>query len=277
LRRAGGGGTMIHPTAIIHPKAQLDPTVTVGPYAVIDGEVTVGPNCVLGPHVYLTGITQIGANNQFHAGCVVGGMPQDLKYKGKPTRLRVGDFNTFREGVTVNRATEPDEDTVIGSHNLLMACCHVGHNCQIGNHVIIANGALLAGHVSVGDRAVLSGTCLLHQFTRVGTLAMMQGGSAITKDLPPYTVARGYSGICGLNIIGLRRAGMAAEERLELKKLYRVLFRSGQNISAALASARGQFSTPAAKNMIEFVASAKRGVCADRGRSGGEEEAEVEL
>ena len=145
MRRAGGGGTMIHPTAIIHPQAQLDPTVTVGPYAVIDGEVTLGPNCVVGPHVYLTGITQIGANNQFHAGSVIGGMPQDLKYKGKPTRLRVGDFNTFREGVTVNRATEPDEDTVIGSHNLLMACSTWGITARSGTTSSLRTGRCWRG------------------------------------------------------------------------------------------------------------------------------------
>jgi UDP-N-acetylglucosamine acyltransferase len=213
--RHGSATGKLHPTAIIHPKARLDPTVTVGPYAVIDGDVALGPDCVVGPHAYLTGATTAGARNRFFAGCFIGGTPQDLKYKGERTGLRIGDDNTFREAVTVNCSTTPEEDTVIGSNNLLMACCHVAHNCEIKNQVIMANGALLAGHVVVGDRAVISGTCLIHQFVRIGTLAMMRGGSAVSQDLAPYTVARGENGICGLNILGLRRAGVPPEERLE--------------------------------------------------------------
>jgi UDP-N-acetylglucosamine acyltransferase len=257
---------MIHPTAIIHPQAKLDATVQVGPYAVIDADVELGAHCVVGPHVYLTGVTKIGARNQFHAGCVIGDAPQDLKYKNEPTRVRIGDANVFREHVTVHRATKTDGETVIGSNNFLMANCHVGHNCLLGDHVIIANGALLGGHVVVQDRAFISGNCLVHQFARVGTLAIMQGGSAISKDLPPYTIARGDNGICGLNAIGLRRAGLSAEQRLELRKLYHALFRSGKTLQAAIADAQKSFHSPAAKVMLEFVAQAKRGLCTDTGR-----------
>lgn len=255
---------MIHPTAVIHPKAKLDPTVEVGPYAVIDGDVTLGPGCTVGPHAYLTGVTVAGKNNRFHAGCFIGGTPQDLKYKGERTGLRIGDNNTFREAVTVNCATTPEENTVIGSNNLLMACCHVAHNCEIKNHVILANGALLAGHVLVGDRAVISGTCLVHQFVRIGTLAMMRGGAAISQDLAPYTVARGENGICGLNILGLRRAGLAPAERLELKKVYRMLFREGRNMRAAVATARAEFRAAATQTLLEFIETSKRGVCTER-------------
>ena len=180
---------VIHPTAIIHPKAKLDSTVRVGPYAVIDEGVELGADCVVGPHVYLTGLTTIGAGNQFHAGCVIGDAPQDLKYKDEPTRLRIGDHNVFREHFTVHRSTKPDAETIIGSHNFLMANAHVAHNCVIGDHVILANGALLGGHAEVQDRAFISGNCCVHQFCRVGTLALMQGNSAISKDLPPFTVA----------------------------------------------------------------------------------------
>ena len=199
---------MIHPTAIIHPKAKLDSTVRVGPYAIIDEGVEIGPDCVIGPQVYLTGLTTIGAHNRFYAGCVIGEAPQDLKYNGEPTRLRIGDSNVFREHVTVHRSNKAAEDTVIGSHNFLMANSHVAHNCRLGDQVILANGVLLAGHVTLDDRAFISGNCVVHQFVRVGTLALMQGGSAISKDLPPYTVARGDNGICGLNTVGLRRAGL---------------------------------------------------------------------
>ena len=172
---------MIHPTAIIHPQAKLDTTVQVGPYAVIDAGMELGAHCVVGPHVYLTGETKIGSHNKFHAGCVIGDAPQDLKYKDAPTRVRIGDHNVFREGVTVHRPTKLGEDTIIGSQNFLMANSHVAHNCIIGSHVIIANGSLLAGHVEVQDRAFISGNCCVHQFCRVGTLAMMQGGARVTR------------------------------------------------------------------------------------------------
>ncbi len=258
---------MIHSTAIVHPRAKVDATASVGPYAVIDEAVELGPGCVVGPYVYLTGVTGIGARNQFHAGCVIGDAPQDLKYKGEPTRLRIGDHNVFREQVTVHRSNKLAEETVIGSHNFLMANSHVGHNCALGNHVILANGVLLGGHVTVGDRAFLSGNSLVHQFVRIGTLALMQGGAAISRDLPPYTIACGPNGICGLNIVGLRRAGLTADERLELKRVYRLLFRSGQNLRAAVAQGQNEFTGPAAKNLLDFVAAAKRGVCADVGRA----------
>ena len=265
---------MIHPTAIIHPKAKLDSTVEVEPYAVIDAGVELGADCVVGPHVYLTGETKIGSHNQFHAGCVIGDAPQDLKNRGEPTRLRIGDHNVFREHVTVHRATKADGETVISSHNFLMANCHVGHNCRLGDHVIIANGALLGGHVTVQDRAFISGNCLIHQFVRVGTLAIMQGGSAISKDLPPFTIARGDNGICGLNAVGLRRAGFTSEQRLELKKLYHALFRSGKSLRMAIAEAQKKFSSPAAKVLLDFVANAKRGLCSDTGRVNSESENE---
>ena len=199
---------MIHPTAIIHPQAKLDSTVSVGPYSVIDAQVELGAHCVVGPQVYLTGVLTAGAHNRFHAGSVIGDAPQDLKYRDEPTGLRIGEGNVFREHVTVHRSNKLAEDTIIGSHNFLMANSHVAHNCLIGDHVILANGALLAGHVSVGDKAFISGNCLVHQFGRIGTLSLMQGGAAISKDLPPFTIAREYNGICGLNVIGLRRAGL---------------------------------------------------------------------
>jgi UDP-N-acetylglucosamine acyltransferase len=256
---------MIHPTAIIHPNAKLDSTVRVGPYAVIDDGVEVGAHCVIGPHVYLTGLTKIGAHNRFHAGCVIGDAPQDLKYDGTPTRLRIGDHNVFREHFTAHRSTKTGEETIIGSHNFLMQHSHVAHNCAVGDHVILAGGALLAGHAVVQDRAFISGNCLVHQFTRVGTLAMMQGGAAISKDLPPFTVARGYNGICGLNVVGLRRAGFDAAQRLELKRLYHALFRSGANLRTTQADARGNFAGAAAQTVLDFLAGAKRGVCSDMG------------
>lgn len=254
---------MIHPTAIIHPRAELDSSVSVGPYAVVDGGVRLGAGCVVGPHVYLTGATTVGSHNHFHASCVIGDAPVDLKYAGAPTRLRIGDHNVIREHVSVNCSNCLEEDTVLGSHNLLTPQCHVGHNCVIGNHVIIGGGAMLAGHVTVEDRAFISGNCLVHQFCRIGTLAMMQGGAAISKDLPPFTVASGVNEMCGLNTVGLRRAGLTPEDRLELKRLYRTLFGRGVALPAAVAEANTRTHGASSRTMLAFLAGAKRGVVTD--------------
>jgi len=258
---------VIHPTAIIDAKADLEPTVSVGAYAIIDPGVKIGAHCFIGPHAYITGNTTIGSHNRFFAGSVIGEAPQDLRYAGAATGLRIGDHNTFREHVTVHRSNKPEEDTVIGAHNFLMSSSHVGHNCRLGNHVIMANGALLGGHVTVDDRAFLSGNCLVHQFVRVGTLALMQGGAAISKDLPPYTVARGYNHICGLNSVGLRRAGLTPSQRLELKQLYLLLFRSKEIFQTALSEARAKFLSTSAKVLLEFLTKSQRGFCADVSRS----------
>jgi UDP-N-acetylglucosamine acyltransferase len=256
---------VIHPTAIIHSKAKVDSSAEVGPYAVIDEGVELGAECIIGPHVYLTGRTTIGPRNQFFAGCVIGEAPQDLKYRNEPTGLRIGQDNVFREHVTVHRSSKIEEQTVIGSHNFLMQHSHVAHNVTLGDYVILASGALLAGYVTIHNRAFISANCLVHQFVRVGELALMQGRSGISKDLPPYTLARGINRVCGLNIVGLRRAGMPASERLELKQLYRALFREGKNLRDALPDATKRFSSEPARLMLDFIAASKRGICFDRG------------
>ena len=266
---------MIHPTAIVHSNAKLGAGVRVGPHAVIDADVELGADCVIGPNAYLTGRTVIGARNKFHAGCVIGGVPQDLKYKGDPTRLRIGDDNTFREHVTVNCSTTMEGMTVLGSHILIMAGGHVGHDCTVGDHVIMANCSALGGHVTVQERAVLSACVVVHQFLRVGSLSMTQGGSALSQDLPPYVMARhGINLMCGLNIVGLRRAGFTTEERLELKKAYHLLFRSGTNLRQAVAEAREKFTGARTKLLLDFVAATKRGVCRHVGANFGEEDGE---
>ena len=259
---------MIHPTAIIDPKAKLGANLRIGPYSIIDAGVELGDDCELEPHVHLTGNTVIGRGNQFYTGCVIGGAPQDLKYHGEPTRLTVGDRNVFRENVTVHRSAKMDGVTEIGSHNFLMAQSHVGHNVRLGNHVILANGALLAGHATVDDRVFISGNCLVHQFTRIGTLALMQGGSGVSMDVPPYTITRGDNGICGLNVIGMRRAGIPPATRLELKRLYLKLFRTDSAFRKVLAeaSADGEFNTEPARTLLAFCAVTKRGLCKDTGR-----------
>jgi UDP-N-acetylglucosamine acyltransferase len=267
---------MIHPSAIVSPGAQLDPSAEVGPFSIIDGQVSLGPGCRVGPHVYLTGRTTIGPGNVFHANCVIGGAPQDVKYKDEPTGLRIGAHNLFREGVTVHRSAKMGEDTVIGSHNFLMVNSHLGHNVRLGDRVIVANGALLGGHVEVEDGVFISGNCLVHQFVRIGTLAIMQGGAGLSQDLPPYTVARGSNSICGLNTVGLRRAGFSEADRLELKQLYQKLFLSDLNLSQALTEARKEFASVSAVRLLDFIAASKRGVCRHRGLAYGESDADVD-
>ncbi len=254
---------MIHPTAVIHPRAQLDPSVEIGPMAVIDEHVIVGPRCRVGPFVYLTGHTTFGADNVIHAGAVLGDAPQDFKYRGEPTRLRFGDRNIIREQATVHRSNNMEGETVVGSDNLLMAHCHVGHDVVVGDRVILCNGSAIAGHAVIGDRVFISANGLVHQFCRVGMLALMQGGAAISIDLPPFCVASGGNAIRGLNTVGLRRAGFTAADRLELKAVYHALFRSRAKFRQVLEDAANRFHSAAARTMIDFAASSKRGLCRD--------------
>lgn len=255
--------TQIHPTAVVDPRARIGRGCVIGPCAVIDGDVELGDECHVGPGVYITGRTQLGARNRLHAGAVLGDAPQDLKYAGAPTGLRIGTGNIFREHATIHRSNKMEEDTVIGDGNLFMAHSHAGHNSAIGNNNIIANGALIAGHVAIADKVFVSGNCVIHQFCRIGRLAMMQGGSAISKDLPPFCVARGDNGVCGLNTIGLRRAGIDSQSRLELRGLYRLLFRRSGKMSAAIQAARAKFSSLVCVEFLDFAESTRRGLCAD--------------
>jgi UDP-N-acetylglucosamine acyltransferase len=257
---------MIHPTAIIHASAQLHDSVRVGPYSIIDEYVTVGNGCELGPHVHLTGHTTVGAENRFHTGCVIGDAPQDVKYKGEPTRLIIGERNLFREHVTVHRSNTPEEDTRIGSENFFMINSHVGHNTVVGNKAVLANGALVGGHAMIGDGAFLAGNAVVHQFCRVGAFAMMQGCSGVSLDLPPFTIVRGINGMCGLNSVGLKRAGFSNEERQELKKAYHALFLSDDLLKDALEKARSEFNGVLAGQLIHFVAASQRGTCSHTGR-----------
>jgi UDP-N-acetylglucosamine acyltransferase len=255
---------MIHPTAVIHPKAQIGAGVKIGPCVVIDEHVQVGDGCELGPHVYLTGATVIGRRNRIHAGAVLGDFPQDIRFKGELTGLVIGDDNIIREQVTIHRSNNATEPTRLGDSNYLMAQCHIGHNSVVGNQVIIANGALVAGHCFIADRAFISGTCMIHQFTRVGTLCLMQGGSGVSKDLPPYTIASGVNRVCGLNVIGLRRAGFSNEERLELRRLYHAVFRSGKRFRDLLPELESEFRSEKARVFVDFLKSSKRGFVRER-------------
>lgn len=217
----------IHPTALIHPKAQLHPTVKVGPYAVIGADVRIGPGTQVGAHVVIEGPTEIGANNRFFPGAAIGLEPQDLKYRGANSRLVIGDDNQFREYVTVNRATEADEATRIGNQNLVMAYAHVAHNCVLADNIVIANSVAIAGHVHIESRVVIGGVLGIHQFVHIGQMAMLGGMSRIDRDVPPYMLVEGNPGrVRSLNLIGLKRAGFTKAELQGLKKAFRLLYRS---------------------------------------------------
>jgi UDP-N-acetylglucosamine acyltransferase len=230
---------LIHPTAAIHPGAQLHPTVQVGAYAVIGEKVKVGAGTIIGAHVVLDGKTEIGECNQIFPGAAIGLEPQDLKYDGAPTGVTIGNGNKIREYVTINRATHEGETTLIGNNNLLMAYVHIAHNCTIEDSVIITNAVSLAGHVHIETKAVIGGVLGIHQFVRVGSLAMVGGMSRIDRDVPPYMLVEGNpSRVRSLNQVGLKRAGLAEADQGQvfktLKKAFRILYRSGFTFNEAL-------------------------------------------
>lgn len=227
--------TLIHPTAVIHSNAELHPTVQVGAYAVIGDRVKIGAGNVIGAHAIVEGPTEIGEGNEIFPGAAIGLEPQDLKYDGAPSWVRIGDGNKIREYVTINRATKAGEATVIGNNNLLMAYVHVAHNCEIEDAVVIANSVSLAGHVHIESKAVIGGVLGIHQFVRIGRLAMVGGMSRIDRDVPPYMLVEGSpSRVRSLNLVGLRRAGIIDEEMAYLKKAFRLLYRSECTLKQAL-------------------------------------------
>lgn len=252
----------IHPTAMVDPRAELGPGVKVGPWAIIGPQVTIGADTWVGPHVVIEGPTEIGCRCRIHPFAVLGTPPQDLKYRGEPTWLRIGDDNVIREFVTVNRGTEHGGgQTVIGNGNLLMAYCHVAHDCRIGNGVIMANVATLGGHIEVEDHAIIGGLAAVHQFVRIGTHCLVGGASAVSQDVPPYgLVAGNRAKLYGLNVVGLRRRGFPEETIAALRQAYRLLFRSG-SLRRALAEVRQRWSDcPEVQHLVEFVERSKRGI-----------------
>lgn len=255
---------MIHPTAIVHPQAQLAADVEIGPYAIIGEHVKIGRGTKIGAHAVIDGWTEIGEENQIFHLTSVGGVPQDLKYRGETTWLRIGNRNIIREFATLQPGTVTgDGETTIGDNNLFMAYCHVAHDCHVGNRVIMANGATLAGHVVVEDFSILGGLCAVHQYTRVGESAMLAGGSMVGQDVPPYTIASGdRAELKGLNLVGLKRRGFSAENIAGIKKAYKLLVRSGLRLEEAVARIRAEIPlTPEINHFLEFVEKSKRGIC----------------
>jgi UDP-N-acetylglucosamine acyltransferase len=253
----------IHPTSVIEAGAELGKDITIGAFAYIDHDVRIGDGCVIGPHVTILRYTSLGKGCQVHAGAVLGDLPQDLAFKDQESYVRIGDNCTIREGVTIHRGTKFGTVTSVGNDCLLMAFSHLAHNVKIGNKVIIANGALLAGYVEVGDQAFISGNCLIHQFARVGRLAMMSGGSAIHKDVPPFCTTRSVSlnKVMGLNVVGMQRAGFSSEDRLTLKRAFKILYQSNLTLPQAIASLEENFTSELVLEWCHFIQSSQRGIC----------------
>jgi UDP-N-acetylglucosamine acyltransferase len=254
---------MIHPTAIIHPGAVVAADVQVGPYAIIGEHVAIGPGCWVGPHAVIEGWTEIGRDNRIFQFASVGAIPQDLKFRGEQSWLRIGDRNTIREFVTMHRGTaDGGGETVVGHDNLFMAYAHVAHDCRVGNRVILANGATLAGHVQVDDHAILGGLSAAHQFTRIGCHVMVSGGAMVAQDIPPYTIAQGdRARTIGLNLIGLQRRGFSEETIRGIKRAYKMIFRSGMRLEDALEKIAAEVeSSPELQGFTEFIRNSERGI-----------------
>ena len=252
----------IHPTAIVSPLAEIADEVLIGPYCVIEGEVCIGPGCVLGPYVHLIGSITMGPDNRVFTGAVLGEAPQHVKYLGEETRLEIGQGNIIREHVTIHRGTAFDRGvTRLGSQNFLMAGSHVAHDCIVGDRCQLANGALIGGHCILDDGCIISGNAGVHQHCRVGRLAMLGGASGTTKDVPPFMIQQGINCVTGVNVIGLRRAGVPSSSITAIKKAYHILFDESLALQTALERIEVQLGdVPEIRELVEFIRNSKKGI-----------------
>lgn len=258
----------VHPTAVVDPKAKIGEGSTIGPFCVIGPEVVIGANNRVGPHTVIDGPTTIGENNRIGNHCSLGAAPQDLGYKGEPTKLVIGNGNFLGDYVQVSRGTlkTSHQTTTIGNDNFLMAYSHIGHDCNVGNRVIASNGLQLAGHVIVEDRVVFGGLVAMHQFCRVGTMAMIAGGSVSSLDIPPYCRVGGWGcAVFGLNLIGLERSGMDKPAIKRLREAYKIMFRGHVPYEEALKTLEADFKdSPHAQHWVKFFRESERGVVRER-------------
>ena len=258
-----GGLTLIHGTAIVDPSAQLGENVEIGPYSIIGADVVIGPGNKIGPHVVIQGPTSIGADNTFYQFASIGEAPQDKKYAAEPTRLEIGDRNVIREFCTINRGTIQDAGvTRIGHDNWIMAYVHIAHDCSIGNHTVFANSATLAGHVTVEDYAILGGFTLVHQFCTVGARCFTAMNSVISKDVPPFMMVSGHMAKpYGLNTEGLKRAGFSSDDINQLRRVYKILYRSGNTLEQAITVLKDMENANVhTRQLAEFLGKSKRGI-----------------
>ncbi len=256
-------GNSIHPTAVLHPSVEVAEDVEIGPYAVLEEDVRIGRGTRIMAHAFIGKHTTLGEGNVIHPGAVLGHQPQDISCTGnEKSSLVVGNRNTFREYCTIHRGSKEGNRTVIGDDNFIMTHAHVAHDCHLGSRIILAGGALLAGHVHIEDRAFLSGNVTVHQFCRVGTLAMISGLSRANLDAPPYFMIKGDAEVHGLNKVGLIRAGFTVAEREDIRAAYKILYRRGYRLEQALAKIAETFSaSPKVMHLLEFLRGSKRGFC----------------
>ncbi len=252
----------IHPTAVVDSKAEIGDGVIVGPHSYIEAGAVIGDNNEIGSSVWIGSYSRIGNENRIFHGAAIGGPPQDLKFTGENTTLEIGDRNTIREFVTMNRGTSASGKTVVGSDNLIMSYCHIAHDCRVGSHIVLANSTNMGGHVEIHDWAILGGMVPIHQFCRIGAHAMVGTASRIVKDVPPYLlIGADPTRPVGINVIGLERRGFSGETVRNLKELYKIVYRSRLGLAAALEKVR-QVLPPIAEiaAFVEFVESTSRGI-----------------
>jgi len=254
----------IHETAIVAPGAKIGKNVEIGPYAIIGENVEIGEGTVVGPHVVIKGWTTIGKNNEIFHGASVGFEPQDLKFDGEKSYLFIGDDNTIRENVTIHRGTaDGGGETRIGNDNLIMAYCHVAHDCQLGSHIVMSNATNLAGHVVIEDHTVIAGMVGVHQFVRIGKISMIGAHSRVVNDVPPYVIADGSPAhVSGINVIGLRRNGIKPALRREIKRAYRILYRSDLNMQVAIKMMDQKLdASEEIEHFLRFLRNVQKGIC----------------
>jgi UDP-N-acetylglucosamine acyltransferase len=255
----------VAPTARVHPNAHIGPQVAIGEYAIVEEDVTIGAFCRLEPYVYVKRWTALGERNEISAGTVLGTDPLDKNFTGERSYLRIGNGNIIREHYTISRGTSPESATEIGDGNYIMTSGHIAHNCKIGNNCVICSCALVAGYVEVEDQAFISGGIGVHQYSRIGRLAMIGGMSRVNLDVPPFFLYMGYKmAPTGLNLVGLRRARFSREDIAALKQAYKILYRSGLKLEEALARIEAELNTEHTRHLVRFIRCSKRGISRER-------------
>ncbi len=258
---------VVAPTARVHPEAQIGPGVHIADFCVVESDVSIGANCALEPYVFVKRWTAMGERNEISAGTVLGTDPLDKNFKGQRSYLRIGNGNKIREHYTISRGTAPDSATEIGDGNYIMTSGHIAHNCKVGNHNVIASCALLAGYVEVEDNAFISGGVAIHQYCKIGRLAMIAGNTGVSSDVPPFITCAGFRGnATGLNVVGLQRGGYDSAQISGVKRAYQVLYRSGLPLDKALAKIEAEVGTAEALQMVKFIRRCERGICRESAR-----------
>lgn len=252
----------VAPTARVHPQARIGPQVRIGEFVIVEQDVEIGAHCRIEPYVYIKRWTTLGEHNEISAATVLGTDPLDKHFTGERSYLRIGNGNIIREHYTISRGTQPDSFTEIGDGNYIMTSGHIAHNCRIGNNTVIASCALVAGHVDIEDQAFISGGVVIHQYSKIGQLAMIGGNSRVNLDVPPFFLYTDFNARPnGLNLVGLKRAGLSPQEIAALKMAYKILYRSGLKLKDAMARISSELNTAHTRHLVNFIETSQRGIC----------------